>query len=187
MDAAYLKRKHQAGLAWDEYLSADPEHASGWREVHDLAALTDAQGRLIAGFPLDMKVLCLSGIWCGDCRQQGPLIQRIAEASPRIDLRWLERDDHDDLAGRVAINAGRRVPVVIFMAEDYELVSVYGDRGVTRYRALAAQQLGEASPPLGAPAPEDPQAATLADWLDEFERVQLLLRLSTRLRKAHGD
>jgi hypothetical protein len=30
-------------------------------------------------------------------------------------------------------------------------------------------------------------AATLQDWLDEFERVQLMLRLSTRLRQKHGD
>jgi len=29
--------------------------------------------------------------------------------------------------------------------------------------------------------------ATLQDWLNEFERVQLLLRLSTRLRQIHGD
>ena len=30
-------------------------------------------------------------------------------------------------------------------------------------------------------------AAVVADWLDEFERVQLLLRLSPRLRQLYGD
>jgi hypothetical protein len=30
-------------------------------------------------------------------------------------------------------------------------------------------------------------AAVTQDWLDEFERVQLLLRLSSRLRQKHGD
>ena len=28
---------------------------------------------------------------------------------------------------------------------------------------------------------------TLTDWLNEFERVQWLLRLSPRLRRLHGD
>jgi hypothetical protein len=30
-------------------------------------------------------------------------------------------------------------------------------------------------------------AATVQDWLDEIERVQLMLRLSGRLRQKHGD
>jgi hypothetical protein len=35
--------------------------------------------------------------------------------------------------------------------------------------------------------PEDEVRATLADWLNEFERVALLLRLSGKLRSKHGD
>jgi hypothetical protein len=34
---------------------------------------------------------------------------------------------------------------------------------------------------------DDELAATLQDWLNEFERVQLLLRLSGRLRQKHDD
>ena len=30
-------------------------------------------------------------------------------------------------------------------------------------------------------------AATTAEWLAEFERAQLILRLSPRLRSKHGD
>jgi hypothetical protein len=37
-------------------------------------------------------------------------------------------------------------------------------------------------PPAG-----DSLAAVSADWLAEFERVQLILRLSGRLRQLHGD
>ena len=37
------------------------------------------------------------------------------------------------------------------------------------------------------PPDQDEMAATLADWLDEIERIQLLLRLSPRLRQRHGD
>jgi hypothetical protein len=31
------------------------------------------------------------------------------------------------------------------------------------------------------------QQGVVQDWLDEFERVQWILRLSPRLRKIHGD
>jgi len=186
MDPILLQAKHDAALDYEAYL-ADPEKAEAWGEIYDRVTLTDQQRRLIGGFTRRMKVLCLSGIWCGDCVQQGPLIQHIAEANPLIDLRWLDRDEHLDLAEKITINAGLRVPTVIFMAEDYEPVAVYGDRTLTRYRALASKKLGAACPLPGAPLPDDELAATLQDWLDEFERIELLLRLSPRLRARHGD
>lgn len=187
MDAILLQAKHDAALDYDAYLAADPEKAEAWDDIYERVTLTDQQRRLIESFTRQMKILCLSGIWCGDCVQQGPLIAHIAEANPLIDLRWLDRDEHLDLAEQITINAGLRVPTVIFMAEDYEPVAVYGDRTLTRYRALASKRLGPACPLPGAPLPDDELAATLQDWLDEFERIELLLRLSPRLRAKHGD
>ena len=70
------------------------------------------------------------------------------------------------------------MPVAIFMAEDFELCGVYGDRTINRYRALAKKQLGPSCPIGVVPPDRDEMAATLKDWLDEFERVQLMLRLS---------
>jgi hypothetical protein len=52
---------------------------------------------------------------------------------------------------------------------------------------MAARQLGPSCPLPGAALPADEAAATLQAWLDEFERVQLILRLSARLRQKHGD
>jgi thiol-disulfide isomerase/thioredoxin len=188
MNAEQLKRKHDAGLDYEAYLATDAEKAADWRRVYDQVDLDGAQRQLIAGFTRDMKVLAISGIWCGDCVQQLPLVQRIAEANPdRIDLRYVDRDEHMDLSERVKINDGLRVPLVVFMAEDHEPVSVFGDRTLTRYRALAAKQLGGACPLPGVAVPADELRGTLQDWLDEFERVHLLLRLSGRLRQRHGD
>ncbi|MHC4911098.1 MAG: thioredoxin family protein [Planctomycetota bacterium] len=187
MNAAFLAQKHAAGLSYADYLATDAEKGERWREFHDRTGLTDEQRSLIGSWTRDMKVLVVSGIWCGDCVQQGPLLQHIADANEHIDLRWVDRDEHADLAKALQINAGLRVPVAIFMAEDHEPVSVMGDRTLTRYRALAAKNLGASCPLPGAPIPEEEWRGTLQDWLDEFERVQLLLRLSGRLRQKHGD
>jgi hypothetical protein len=187
MNAQYLRSKHEAGVGWEDYLATNEEKAERWREIHGQLGLTGDQRRLVGLFTRRMPVLCVSGIWCGDCVQQGPLIQHIADANPLIDLRWVDRDEHADLAERIMINAGLRVPVVLFMAEDYEPVAIAGDRTLTRYRSIAARQLGGACPLPGAPVPDEELAATLQDWLDEFERVHLLLRLSGRLRQMHGD
>lgn len=189
MNSDFLRAKHMAGAAYDVYAkSGKPEQNDNWKRVYDQAKLTDAQAKLIGSFTRKINVIGLSGIWCGDCVQQCPLIARIAEANPdKIDLRWLDRDAHADLQAMVRINGGNRVPVLIFCAEDYEFVSWYGDRTLSRYRALARKQLAGACPLPGAPIDQDEMAATLHDWLDEFERVHLLLRLSARLRQLHGD
>jgi hypothetical protein len=37
------------------------------------------------------------------------------------------------------------------------------------------------------PPPADAIAAVVSDWLDQFERVHHILRLSARLRQKHSD
>jgi thiol-disulfide isomerase/thioredoxin len=189
MDASFVSAKFAAALPYDRYLqTGTDEQRRRWQQVYDAARLTPAQAQTAGGFTRDMKVLVVSGIWCGDCVQQCPLLQRIAEANPaRIDLRLLDRDEHHDLTEQVRINAGDRVPVVLFLAEDFEFCGLAGDRTLSRYRALAIRQLGAACP-TGITAPEQGElSATLEDWFHDFERISLMLRLSARLRQKHGD
>jgi thiol-disulfide isomerase/thioredoxin len=189
MNAAFLAEKFAAALPYPRYVqTGTDEQRRRWQQVYDTAHLSDQQARLVAGFVRDMKVLIVSGIWCGDCVQQCPLLQRCAEANPRrIDLRLLDRDQHRDLMEKVRMNGGDRVPVALFLAEDHELCAVYGDRTLSRYRALAVRQLGPSCPTVITPPDQGEMAATLQDWLNEFERVQLMLRLSARLRQKHND
>ena len=74
-----------------------------------------------------------------------------------------------------------------FLNEDFDFISLFGDRSLNRYRAIAAKQLGPACPIPGAAIGQDELDATLGDWLDELERVHLLCRLSPKLRARHGD
>ena len=189
MDPAYLRSKHEAGMTYDQYVQTGTDRQrADWQRIYDQAQLTAAQQQLLGSFVRKMNVIVLSGIWCGDCVQQGPLIQRIAEAGgDMVDLRWLGRDEHPDLQAAVAINAGHRVPVVLFCADDYEPLGWYGDRTLTRYRAMAQRQLAGACPLPGAAVADDELADTLQDWLDQFERMHLILRLSARLRERYGD
>lgn len=189
MQASYLAEQFTAATPYERYvLTGTDEQQRRWRQVYDAARLTDAQKPLLGGFARDMKILVVSGVWCGDCVQQCPLLQRIAEGAPgKIDLRFVDRDVHRYLTDRVRINGGDRVPAALFLAEDHELCSIFGDRTLRRYRALAARQLGP-SCPTGIVAPDkDEMAATLQDWLDEVERIQLMLRLSARLRQKYND
>lgn len=189
MTADFLKAKFEAALGYADYLkTGTDEQQRRWHTVEPLVQLDDGQKTLLGGFVRTMNVLCISGIWCGDCVQQGPMLDAIAKVNPqKIVLRFVDRDVHRDLSDRVKLNGGYRVPTVLFLAEDYELCGLMGDRTLHRYRAIAARQLGPACPVGIAPPDKDEVAATVADWINEFERIQLMLRLSPRLRQKYAD
>ncbi|MFW6336534.1 MAG: thioredoxin family protein [Phycisphaeraceae bacterium] len=188
-DRHFLRDQHEAALDWNAYLATgNNQQQEGWQTTYDRVSLTDRQKQVVGGIERDIKAIFLSGIWCGDCVRQGPMVQRIAEASGgKLDVRYADRDVHSDLQSLLTINAGKRVPVMVFCAEDFELVSTLGDKPLSRYRILAKQKLGASCPLPGAEVPKDDLEAELADWVNEVERVSLILRLSTRLREKHGD
>ena len=178
-----------SAIPFDRYLqTGTDEQQRRWRQVHDAARLTEAQKELVGSFVREMKILVFSGIWCGDCVEQCPLIGRIAEANmQKIDLRFIKRSQTGELLPELRINAGSRVPLVQFLSEDNQWCATAGDRTINRYRAIARRRLGPLCP-TGIVVPEKEElAATLSDWLNEVERVQLMLRLTPRFREKYQD
>ncbi len=166
---------------------ATPLQKARWDAMHVRVSLTVEQRNRLAGFVRRMPVLCLAGAWCGDCVNQCPAFDHFAQASATIDLRFLDRDLNAGVRDELAINGGHRVPVVVFLSEDWFEVARYGERTLSTYRRIAAEQLGPAcSTGLVHPG-DDAVAVNTAEWLGEFERSQLILRLSPRLRSKHGD
>jgi hypothetical protein len=129
----------------------------------------------------------VAGAWCGDCINQCPVFDHFSKATAQIDLRFLDRDAKPEVRSELAINGGHRVPVVVFLSEDWFEVSRFGERPLSTYRRMAAEQLGPACPTGLVPPAADALSAVTTDWLNEFERAQLILRLSPRLRARHGD
>jgi hypothetical protein len=166
---------------------ATPAQRTRWDAMHGQFSVTAGQRELLTGFTRRMPVFCLAGAWCGDCISQCPVLDHFARASSRIELRFLDRDTRPDVRDLLTINGGHRIPAVVFLSEDGFEVSRYGERTLSTYRRLAMEQLGPACPTGLVPPKAEAIAAVAAEWLAEFERAQLILRLSPRLRSKHGD
>ena len=181
--------KFEQGLTYQDFLAryANAGQKERWQKIYDSVALTTAQRSLLGFFRRAMNVLCLAGAWCGDCINQCPIFEHFAAAAPGIRVRYLDRDEHAEVQRELQINAGNRVPVVVFFSEDGAEVARYGERTLSKYRQMMRDQ-GGAMCPTGIVIPGDSLLAQVTqDWLDEFERVQWLLCLSPRLRQMHGD
>lgn len=187
MDEALFRRGICYGEFLDRYATADQR--ARWSAMREAANLATSQRELLASFTRDMNVICLAGAWCGDCARQCPLLDAIASGSSRIYLRFFDLDAEPELAGELRICGGARVPVIVFLSEDFAECGRYGDRTLSHYRRLAAS----ASVPIASLAgtkndgDSERQQVVLAEWLAEFERVQWMLRVSPRLRAKHGD
>ena len=83
----------------------------------DARTRLDPAGRIV-------KVLCLSGIWCGDCVRSIPILARLAEAAgPSVDLRLVDRDAIPELRDELRVLGAMRVPMVVFLTEDFHEIA----------------------------------------------------------------
>lgn len=181
--------KFESGLTYADFLNkyGQGQHASRWAGIHDQVNLSSVQRNLLAGFVREMKVMVFAGAWCGDCANQCPIFDHFAAATPKLSIRFYDRDDNPDLGDLISTCGAHRVPSVLFLSEDNHVCGRYGDRTLSKYRDMAAKQLGQACPTGIGGEVQSMLDAVTQEWLNEFERIQLMLRLSGRLRQLHGD
>ncbi|TWT58362.1 hypothetical protein KOR42_17360 [Thalassoglobus neptunius] len=178
----------EEALPYSQFLEryATPDQNHRWSEFRKSVKLTAAQVELLKSFTREMKVLVMAGAWCGDCVNQCPIFDRFTEVNPKIRVHFADRDDTPDLSENLKTCGGARVPALVFLSEDGHFCGRAGDRTLSKCRSVVASQAGAACP-TGIVSGDGLTAAVVQDWLDEFERIQWMLRTSTRLRNLHGD
>lgn len=185
MDFGY---EFQQALSYDDFLdqNATAKERERWDGFHRAVKLGSDQVTLLESFRRQQRVLCLAGSWCGDCVEQCPIFDHFQRANPLIEVRYQDRDYDLALQEALRMCGGARVPAVVFLSEDNLVVGRYGDRTLSKYRYMVAGLSGPACP-SGLLPQADLTAAVIRDWLNEFERIQWILRTSPRLREKHGD
>lgn len=183
----------ETALRYDDFLAryGTQVHKTRWHDNARHTELPPGRAETFSRFVRRMNVLCLAGAWCGDCAFQCPIFRRFEQAAPAglIDVRFLDRDDAaPDIRDAMRINGGQRVPAVIFLSEDGFEAARYGEKTLVQYRR-EAESLQGVSCSLGLTGAGDSvyRGAVVAEWADQFERAQLILRLSARLRQRYGD
>ncbi|WNJ16551.1 thioredoxin family protein [Pontibacter sp. G13] len=66
--------------------------------------------------------------WCGDAAQIVPVLQKLTDATPNIDLKLVLRDENPDLMDLYLTNGSKSIPKLIVLDEDYREIAVWGPR-----------------------------------------------------------
>ncbi|RMG40662.1 MAG: thiol reductase thioredoxin [Candidatus Dadabacteria bacterium] len=184
----FFRSYFEKGLSYPDYVSgAEEKHQKRWNSVKEALSLSSELKQKIDNFDRQMNVIVLSGIWCGDCARQGPMLRTIEEATDKITFRYLDNRENPELQDELRILGAARVPVVLAMSEDFFEIARFGDRTLSAYRRKAESELGPACDAgLVIPGQEELNVE-LAEWVEFFERLELMLRLAPMLRKRYND
>ncbi|MBC8367174.1 thioredoxin family protein [bacterium] len=190
----YDKRAHfwlrywKKARHYDLYLAEESDYEGKWKTMATaLPALPESAAARLSGFDRQMKVLVYGGAWCGDCVRQGPIFRQLAEACDKTELRFIDREISEELQDELRVLGALRVPIVVFLSEDFHEIGRFGDRLLHTYRRKAERETGEACDAGILPPSSADLVAEREEWLDIFERMLLMLRLAPPLRQRYED
>ena len=73
--------------------------------------------------------LVISEAWCADGAQIVPVLAKIGQSNPLIDLKIVLRDENPDLMNQYLTNGGKAIPILIIAdAQSLEVLHVWGPR-----------------------------------------------------------
>ncbi|WP_417800143.1 thioredoxin family protein [Tenacibaculum sp.] len=75
--------------------------------------------------------LVLTEGWCGDAAQNLPVINKVAEENPNINLKLVLRDENLELMDEFLTNGGRSIPKLIALNKENEVINTWGPRPTT--------------------------------------------------------
>ena len=184
----FFKSYYEKSVSYKDYVkTGTPEQNEKWQNFEQKIVLSNLQVNRVKSFKRKINNLVMSGVWCGDCIRQGPMFRAIELANPIINFRFIDNRENPELLEELKINGAQKVPVIVSLSEDFYELSRFGDRHLSVYRRKAAQEFGAACD-AGIIAPENNELELeVNEWIDYFERIQIMLRLAPALRERYGD
>jgi hypothetical protein len=116
------------GLSFEAFVaSCKAQHCGLWQGVYNLARVPDwARSAVPSG--VARKLLVIAEDWCGDASNTVPVVAKLADAVPGLELRVILRDANPEVMDRYLTNGSRSIPVVIALDENYQELGHWGPR-----------------------------------------------------------
>ena len=74
---------------------------------------------MLGALPRPVHVVAIAEDWCGDVLRHVPVLQRLAQAAPNMEVRYITREQHKDVFVRFLTNGGEAIPKFIFVSSQF--------------------------------------------------------------------
>lgn len=110
--ANYTQLNHKRMKRWDKTFKVSEEDTAKLNSIKD-----------------KIRLLVLTESWCGDAAPSLPVMNRLAELSPNVELKVLLRDENLELMDAFLTNNARSIPKLIAVnAKNHEVLGSWGPR-----------------------------------------------------------
>lgn len=123
-----FRRLWDKALTFDAFVKAcKAEHCGLWQGIYQLARVPD--WALDAVSPAARrKLLVIAEDWCGDASNTVPIIAKLADAAPGLELRVVLRDENPEVMDQYLTNGSRSIPIVVALDDDFTELGHWGPR-----------------------------------------------------------
>ena len=111
---------------FDAFVAASGNHRALWEGIYQIARLPGWAAEV--ALPGARRLLVIAEDWCGDAVNTVPILAKLADATPGLELRIIQRDPNPEVMDRYLTNGSRSIPVVIALDEEFRELGYWGPR-----------------------------------------------------------
>lgn len=126
--ALTLKHRFLASETFDQLLARPKKNSVLWNALYKRATVPDPLIERAQLVRHPWHLLVLSEDWCGDSVNTLPVVAKLTEAVPMIDMRIIGRDANPDLIDEHLSGVARAIPVIMVLDSDYVERDWWGPR-----------------------------------------------------------
>lgn len=101
--------------AYLDYTRMNVQRMNRWDKT---AKVSDALKEAVQAIDEDQLWLVITEAWCGDAAQNIPYLVKLAELNPRIQIRFILRDEHPEVMDEYLTDGARSIPKLVAVTAD---------------------------------------------------------------------
>jgi hypothetical protein len=124
-----MKERFEKAQTFQQFIEEEtPDSKFPWQDFYRRARVPEEFLERASELERSWHLLVLCEEWCGDGANILPHLARFAEATPRLQLRVLPRDENLDIMDAHLTGGSRSIPIVLILDEDFHEVGWWGPR-----------------------------------------------------------
>jgi thioredoxin family protein len=110
-----------SGQEYTEWLTGGekPENHERMEAIRAAMILEPHEEALLKALARPVHVIAIAEDWCGDVVRHAPVLQRLADTAPNLNVRFIAREQHPDVFARFLTNGGEAIPKFVFLSDQF--------------------------------------------------------------------
>jgi hypothetical protein len=121
---------------YKKFLKGARENIELMKARYDGFQLIEHDTEILKGIQNDIQILVIGNDRCDDTAGNVPILAKLAEVSPKIELRILDSDSNAQYHQQFKVNGKRKTPVVLFLSKDLQELCRWVERPNAAYKVI---------------------------------------------------